>query len=224
METNTENNTDINDAVIPERNAGSEEIPAGRFNLDICPNCLEPNPDDLAVCPYCGMPLHPGAETDPSAMPENEAELAAARAAAAAPEKKDEKKKPQESGFRRVMPWLGLYLIYYAITGIIETSRQEELSSPALAYGSWVIYIIAGVLMAWPLIKKGYRKLFHIPEEDSSEEQPESDSDTDDADALIEGPQPAEEEDPVEADEEADEPEFSRDAADPEGEDEETAE
>lgn len=151
----------------------SEVIADGRSNLEICPNCLEPNDDDLAVCRYCGMPLHPGAETDPSAMPEDEQTLAQNRAEAV-PEKK-ENKKPQESGFRRVMPWLGLYLIYYAITGCFDIKRQVSLAAEQgqpinepLAYISQGIWLIAGLLMSWPLIKKGYRKLRHLPEEEET--------------------------------------------------------
>ncbi len=187
METNTELDPEINEDAIPEMVTSAEEsVSEGRFNLDICPNCLEPNPDDLAVCQYCGMPLHPGAEADPSAMPEDEAKLAAARAEAAAAAKKDEKKKQQQGGFRRVMPWLGLYLIYYAITGIIETSRQEELSNPTLAYASWVIYIVAGLLMSWPLIKKGYRKLRHLPEEDEVTEESTENTDENTPEGTVE--------------------------------------
>ena len=86
--------------------APAEPLPGGRYNLEICPNCLEPNDDDLAVCRYCGQPLNPNAEpADLSAMPEDEKTLQANREAAV-PEKKPAKK--QESGFRRVMPWLGL--------------------------------------------------------------------------------------------------------------------
>lgn len=149
----------------------AEPLPGGRYNLEICPNCLEPNDDDLAVCRYCGQPLNPDAEPiDISAMPEDEKTLEANRAAAI-PEKKPAKK--QESGFRRVMPWLGLYLIYYAITGCFDMQRQIKAAQEAgqevnvaLAYFSQLIWFAAGLLMAWPLVKKGYRKLRHLPEED----------------------------------------------------------
>ena len=148
-------------------------------NLDICPNCLEPNTENLAVCKYCGMPLHQGADPDAFTAQETEAELAANRAAAVPEPPKKQKK--QENGFRRVMPWLGLYLIYYAITGFFEVSRQIKAAqaegqpvNEALAYFSQVIWLAAGLLMAWPLIKKGYRKLRHLPEEDEVEEQAEA--------------------------------------------------
>ncbi len=143
-------------------------------NLDICPNCLEPNTENLAVCKYCGMPLHKGADPDAFAAKETEEELAANRAAAVPePPKKQEK---QENGFRRVMPWLGLYLIYYAITGCFDINRQIKAAeaegqtvNTTLAYGSQVIWLAAGLMMAWPLIKKGWRKLRHLPDEDETE-------------------------------------------------------
>ncbi|MBQ6509437.1 MAG: zinc ribbon domain-containing protein [Flexilinea sp.] len=159
------------EARIPDPEAPEEPLPGGRYNLEICPNCLEPNDDDLAVCRYCGQPLNPNAEpADLSAMPEDEKTLEANRAAAVS-EKKPAKK--QENGFRRWMPWIGLYLIYYAVTGCFDMGRQiraaqeagEEVNA-ALAYLSQGIWFLAGTLMAWPLIKKGYRKLRHLPEED----------------------------------------------------------
>ena len=150
-------------------------------NLDICPNCLEPNTENLAVCKYCGMPLHQGADPDTFTAQETEAELAANRAAAVPEPPKKQKK--QENGFRRVMPWLGLYLIYYAITGFFDVSRQIKAAqaegqpvNEGLAYFSQVIWLAAGLLMAWPLIKKGYRKLRHLPEEDEVEEQAETEN------------------------------------------------
>ena len=45
-----------------------------------------------------------------------------------------------------------------------------------IAYFSQVIWLAAGLLMAWPLIKKGYRKLRHLPEEDEVEEQAETEN------------------------------------------------
>lgn len=183
MEPNEEMNNEIAAVEIPEADlpeTRSTELPEGRNNLEICPNCLEPNDDDLAVCKFCGQPLIPGAEViDSSAMPESEQELAANRAAAA--EQANKPKKKQESGFRRVMPWLGLYLIYYAITGVIETAHTEELKDVKLAYLSWVIWFAAGILMSWPLWKKWYRKLRHLPEEDEAEQASESVQNEEDA-------------------------------------------
>ena len=171
MEPNEELIPETEEKVQDMESAMEEMQPGGRYNLEICPNCLEPNDDDLAVCRYCGQPLNPDAEpADLSAMPEDEKTLEANRAAAV-PEKKPAKK--QESGFRRVMPWLGLYLIYYAITGCFDMRRQIKAAVEAgqevntlLAYLSQGIWFVAGLLMAWPLIKKGYRKLRHLPEED----------------------------------------------------------
>ena len=153
-----------------------EKYQTERSNLEICPNCLEPNPDDLAVCSYCGMPLHPVNEDKDAVMTEDEQTLAAARAEAVPTEKKPEKKKEQ-NGFRRVMPWIGLYLIYYAITGCFDMQRQIKAAqeagqevNTALAYFSQLIWFAAGLLMAWPLVKKGWRKLRHLPDEEEEEQ------------------------------------------------------
>ena len=209
MEPNEELIPETEEKVQDMGSAMEEMQPGGRYNLEICPNCLEPNDDDLAVCRYCGQPLNPDAEpADLSAMPEDEKTLEANRAAAV-PEKKPAKK--QESGFRRVMPWLGLYLIYYAITGCFDMRRQIKAAVEAgqevntlLAYLSQGIWFVAGLLMAWPLIKKGYRKLRHLPEED---EEPAE------AAPAAETEVPAEDE----ADEEAEMTE-EEEAADPEAE------
>ena len=178
-------------------------IGEGTGNLDICPNCLEPNTDDLAVCKYCGMPLHQGADPDEFLIRENEAQMEAARREAAPEPKKPEKK--QENGFRRVMPWLGLYLIYYAITGCIDMKRQIDQAQAEgqavnvpLAYFSQAIWFAAGLLMAWPLIKKGYRKLRHLPEEDEvTENTPEENAEPADA---VTGPMPEEQDEETFAD------------------------
>lgn len=160
-------------------------------NLDICPNCLEPNTEDLAVCKYCGMPLHQGPEADEFLMKAEEANLETNRAEAAPEEKKPAKK--QESGFRRVMPWLGLYLIYYAITGFFDVKRQIQQAVEAgqpvnekLAYFSQVIWLAAGLLMAWPLIKKGYRKLRHLPDPDEAEAAEEPTETTEETESVTE--------------------------------------
>ena len=172
-------NPEESEKLQPEITADKElealpsDVSEGNGNLDICPNCLEPNTDDLAVCKYCGMPLHQGADPDEYLM-KAEAENLEANRAEAVPEEPKKPAKKEENGFRRVMPWLGLYIIYYAITGIIETSHQEDLENPKLAYASWIIYIIAGVMLAWPLFKKGYRKLRHLPDPDEIEEEEET--------------------------------------------------
>ena len=45
-----------------------EEKEIDRDNLEICPNCLEPNEKDLANCAYCGMPLRKQTETAGEAL------------------------------------------------------------------------------------------------------------------------------------------------------------
>ncbi len=180
-----ENIPDGNEIIPAETSENPEELPSDigeeGSNLDICPNCLEPNTDNLAVCKYCGMPLHQGADTEAFEMKESEEELAKNRAEAVPQEKKPAKK--QESGFRRVMPWLGLYLIYYAITGCFDIKRQIQMAAEEgqpvnapLAYGAQVIWFAAGLMMAWPLIKKGYRKLRGLPPEEEVEEEQAADS------------------------------------------------
>lgn len=176
-----ENDETLNKDQASETDVIPSDSGEGTGNMDICPNCLEPNTEDLAVCKYCGMPLHQGADVEAYEMTESEEELARNRAEAVPEEKKPAKK--QESGFRRVMPWLGLYLIYYAITGCIDINRQikqaaeegQTVNAP-LAYGAQVIWFAAGVMMAWPLIKKGYRKLRHLPDPEETEEPAEAET------------------------------------------------
>ena len=206
-----ENIPDGNEIIPAETSENPEELPSDigeeGSNLDICPNCLEPNTDNLAVCKYCGMPLHQGADSEAFEMKESEEELAKNRAEAVPQEKKPAKK--QESGFRRVMPWLGLYLIYYAITGCFDIKRQIQMAAEEgqtvnapLAYGAQVIWFAAGVMMAWPLINKGYRKLRGLPPEEEAEEQQAADSAE-----TAEQTEAAENREVMDADEEAGEPE-----------------
>ena len=206
-----ENIPDGNQIIPAETSENPEGLPSDigeeGSNLDICPNCLEPNTDNLAVCKYCGMPLHQGADTEAFEMKESEEELAKNRAEASPEQKKPAKK--QESGFRRVMPWLGLYLIYYAITGCFDIKRQIQMAAEEgqtvnapLAYGAQVIWFAAGVMMAWPLIKKGYRKLRGLPPEEEAEEQQAADSAE-----TAEQTEAAENREVMDADEEAGEPE-----------------
>lgn len=198
----------------PNPETNKEIIPDGRSNMEICPNCLEPNPDDLAVCSYCGMPLHPVDEDTAAVMTEDEQTLAAARAEAIPAEKKPDKKKKEQSGFRRIMPWLGLYLIYNAIISCIEIGQQrklptEEQPNYGLAYLSTAIWFAAGLLMAWPLVKKGWRKLRHLPDEEEEEVKPETPQEENESDKQAEN-------EPVPETEEAEEAEFSEDGSDPE--------
>ncbi len=186
IENDAEENKIVKTDEAPDSNTlpsdlGSDVSEENTGNLDICPNCLEPNTDNLAVCKYCGMPLHQGADPEAFERKETEEELAKNRAEAVPPENKPKKK--QESGFRRVMPWLGLYLIYYAITGFFDVKRQIQQAleegqpvNETLAYLSQVIWLAAGLMMAWPLIKKGYRKLRHLPDEDEETEETTSET------------------------------------------------
>ena len=176
-----------------EPEAQAEKLPADTGtspveNMSICPNCLEPNPDNLAVCPYCGQPLHPDADVPDSEMPEDAATLEANRQAALKAQQKDQKNSRQ-NGFRRIMPYLGLYLIFDAVWRIIETSRMgipENTENPGnpvnpmLVYGSHVLFIIAGILMAWPLIKQWINKIrpgtFKVDEEEADKKPSEAET------------------------------------------------
>lgn len=132
-------------------------------NLNICPNCLEPNSDDLAVCKYCGMPLHPGAEPveingENSDGLTSEEEMAENRAAAVpSDEKKEENRK---SGFNSIMPFLGLYVLYSAyqtwqqVRAQVADPETAESVNPTLGYVSVAIYAVAGLLMLRPWIEK----------------------------------------------------------------------
>ena len=211
-----ENDIPVSDELTTETETPSPAIEEETGNMDICPNCLEPNTENLAVCKYCGMPLHQGADPDAFVRQETEEELAANRAQAVPEQKKPQK--PQENGFRRIMPWLGLYLIYYGITGFFDVSRQIKAAeaegqpvNSTLAYASQVIWLAAGVLMAWPLIKKGYRKLGHLPEEDETTEETSETETAENSEAV--DTEQADIEVPVETEESAEETAVSDDTA-----------
>ena len=69
------NEPDMENAVPEAEPVTPEALPSedgeDYGNLDICPNCLEPNTENLAVCKYCGMPLHQGADPDAFAAQED---------------------------------------------------------------------------------------------------------------------------------------------------------
>ncbi len=134
-------------------------------NLNICPNCLEPNPDDLAVCKYCGMPLHPGAEPvelngENADGLTSEEEMAENRAAAVPSASNEKKEEPRKNGFNSIMPFLGLYVLYSAyqtwqqVRAQIANPETEEAVNPTLGYVTVAIYAVAGLLMLRPWIEK----------------------------------------------------------------------
>ncbi len=135
--------------------ASEEVAEEGKSNLTICPNCLEPNPDDLAVCKFCGQPLHPGAEpvelsegenADGLTSPEEQAENRAD--AVPAEEKKEE---PKKNNFDSIMPFLGLYVLYMAYETYSQLKAQladpEANVNAKLGYLTVGIYVVAGLLL-----------------------------------------------------------------------------
>lgn len=137
----------------------AEEKPLQRSNLEICPNCLEPNQADLANCQYCGMPLHP--ETQQPAPTESAAEQgqseivsdpATGETAEAKPvvSERPKKKEPNKT-WTFMMRGFGIYIIYYAISQMPQALKVEDQKSRTLAILANVIYLVAGLMMAWPL-------------------------------------------------------------------------
>lgn len=134
-----------------------EENEPNRDNLEICPNCLEPNTKDLANCAYCGMPLRPQTSEDGQIIenPENQA------SGEETPEHETENNesappKPAEkrSNWTKVMRGMGLYLIVYAIMELPRSFQVEDPNDRTLSIISNVIYMVAGGMLAWPMIKE----------------------------------------------------------------------
>lgn len=153
-------------------------------NLTICPNCLEPNPDDLAVCKYCGMPLHPGAEPveldgENADGLTSEEELAENRAAAVPSSSSDGKEENRKNGFNSLMPFLGLYVLYSAyqtwkqLRAQIANPEAGESVNPTLGYVTVAIYVVAGLLMLRPWIEKGI-SMIRGPKPEEPAEAPEA--------------------------------------------------
>lgn len=181
-----------------------EEKQITRNNQEICPNCLEPNNDDLANCAFCGMPLHgnPGVvelpsdhadgksnseiSSDPSTSIQGSVEPADSSKGKS---KKDEK---INRGFTYAMRGMGLYLVVYSITELPRSLKLENPQDRKLAVFGDIIYLVAGCLMAWPLLKdyldkrkqkqestlseKTIESTLSTPDAEISDEQNESDS------------------------------------------------
>lgn len=168
----------------------AEENEPNRDNLEICPNCLEPNAKDLANCAYCGMPLRPQtsengqiiespeAKTSGEETPEHEAEKNES-----APPQKPEKK---TNTWTKVMRGMGLYLIVYSIMEMPRSFQLENPNDRTLSIISNVIYLVAGGMLAWPMLKEYLAKR-------KEKQQGEGDS------TIIEGEIKSEDEDKVEA-------------------------
>lgn len=127
-----------------------------KYNLEVCPNCLEPNEEDLAVCKHCGMPLHP----EPEQIEPVEPEALPAEAADDAPAAQEQDKKQEKGMFAKAMPYLGLYVLYVAITQFIEVKNNTDPAAgdPKLGYLACGIYMVAGILMVWPALRDWLNK------------------------------------------------------------------
>lgn len=139
-----------------------EENQITRSNQEVCPNCLEPNDGDLANCAFCGMPLHNDPESVNAPLPgESGLQTIAAEESGNPSGAPDSETEPQEEskdkkkgrGFTYAMRGMGLYLIVYAISELPRSFKIEEPQNRTLAVVGDVIYLVAGCLMAWPLLK-----------------------------------------------------------------------
>ena len=140
-----------------------EEKQNTRNNQEICPNCLEPNNDDLANCAFCGMPLHgnPGVVELPSDHADGNSEISPNPSTSTKhdaeptdPSKgKNKKDEKINRGFTYAMRGMGLYLVVYSITELPRSLKLESPQDRKLAVFGDIIYLVAGCLMAWPLLK-----------------------------------------------------------------------
>ncbi len=123
--------------------------------VEICPNCMEPNTAGQTNCAYCGMSLHAGENAENSAQ-----ELSADTSAAGTPGEADNtapakpQPKKQNKGFTYAMRGMGIYLIVYAISEIPRSLKLEKPQDRTLSLVSNVIYLIAGAMIAWPMLKE----------------------------------------------------------------------
>ncbi|GEM_PF-929008 len=135
----------------------SEENNENHDNLEVCPNCLEPNTQDLANCAFCGMPLRAqiGEDGELTDQPETQqlelSDAAHTEAPRAQQSPKEEKKKGMWATAKR---GIGLYLIIYAVMEFPRALKIESSRDRTLAIISNLIYIAAGLLMSWPMIKE----------------------------------------------------------------------
>lgn len=152
-----------------------EENKTKKENYEICPNCLEPNRSDLANCEFCGMPLHPDAaaqvkaavsetstENTNAVVPAPASGEAADETTQAEPSKTTEvptaepaaaPKKKENKGWTYAMRGFGLYIIFYAISEGVTHFKLEDPKERRLGLLADFIYLIAGCLMAWPMLK-----------------------------------------------------------------------
>lgn len=125
---------------------------------------MEPNQAGLANCVYCGMPLHADASGAEAAQ-----DLAAAdaeqprtngNASAESPSPKTgaPQTKKLNKNFTYAIRGMGLYLIISAISELPRSLKIEKQEERTLSIISNVIYLVAGVMIAWPMIKEFLEK------------------------------------------------------------------
>ncbi len=150
-----------------------EEKEIDRDNLEICPNCLEPNEKDLANCAYCGMPLRKQTEIASEALSSESTEKPDSdnsdESAKPNPPKGPAEEKKPNRGMAYAMRGMGIYLIFYAVTEIPRSLKVEDPKNRMLAIVSDIIYMVAGVMMAWPLFKDYQKKRKEKKEKESAE-------------------------------------------------------
>ncbi len=142
----------------------------------ICPNCMEPVPEGQRICPSCGWDLDKEPEekiSDPTAgtpvNPVSAVSNPGGKEGSPDEKKREEKKKNNMSN---LMQGLGIYIIYYAISNMV-SARKLAPKEKNMAFIADLIYLIAGIMLVWPLIKKGIRKLKGIPDEPSDSQKTE---------------------------------------------------
>lgn len=138
-------------------------------NEEICPNCLDPIPAGVEICPSCGMNLNEAADAVPAepvegmimAQPSENAGSAPNETKAETP--KDSGKKP--TMMQSLVRGMGVYLIYSALTnGYRVLSNPEALRlergsrEHTLGIVSNLVYLAAGLLAVWPWIQEALAK------------------------------------------------------------------
>lgn len=123
--------------------------------VEICPNCMEPNAAGQTNCVYCGMSMHAG-ENAENATQELSVDTSVAGTSAEADSSASAKPQPkkQNKGFTYAMRGMGIYLIVYAISEIPRSLKLEKQQDRTLSLVSNVIYLIAGAMIAWPMLKE----------------------------------------------------------------------
>ncbi|MHC1772433.1 MAG: hypothetical protein AB9907_12025 [Flexilinea sp.] len=141
-----------------------EENEPTRNNQEVCPNCLEPNSGDLANCAFCGMPLHDDPESleiqseNPDLNANSEKNNIEIIDKPSTGKPKDEKDGKINRGFTYAMRGMGIYLVVYSVSELPRSFKIADSQNRKLAILGDIIYLIAGCLMAWPLLKDYLQK------------------------------------------------------------------